>query len=292
MKYMFLRYPGGKFKAVTLSYDDGSIHDVRLVDTLNKYGLKCTFNFHNSVVTSPSPEKISIDEINEKILGMGHEVAVHGRTHAALGVTPSFNAVREVVEGRLELERRFDRIIRGFVYPDTMKFITGEKYERIKSYLQEMSLVYARVAVTDYHDYLKDSEGFCLPSDWHFWVPVAHHDNKKIFDYLDSFLALDENKIYRASRHPRIFYIWGHSSEFESKGHWDHLENLCQKLSGKDDTWYATNMEIYEYVKAYESLVLSADCTKVYNPTLQTVWFTADNILHSVKPGETVVIDD
>ena len=182
MKYMFLRYPEGKFKAVTFSYDDGSVHDVRLADTLNKYGLKCTFNLHNSVVNNPSPVKISIEDIKTKILGMGHEVAVHGRTHAALGITPSFNGVREVAEGRLCLEKAFDGIIRGFAYPDTMKFISGEKYESIKCYLKELSLVYARVANTDFHDFLKDSDAFLLPEDFYFWVPTAHHDNKRIFE--------------------------------------------------------------------------------------------------------------
>jgi len=34
------------------------------------------------------------------------------------------------------------------------------------------------------------------------------------------------------------------------------------------DFWYATNMEIYEYVQAYKSLVYSADGKIVYNPTL------------------------
>ena len=34
----------GKKKALTLSYDDGTIHDRRFIDMLNKYGIKCTFN--------------------------------------------------------------------------------------------------------------------------------------------------------------------------------------------------------------------------------------------------------
>ena len=44
MRYQFLRYPGGLCKAVTLSYDDGAKADARLAETLNRYGLKCTFN--------------------------------------------------------------------------------------------------------------------------------------------------------------------------------------------------------------------------------------------------------
>lgn len=292
MKYLFMRYPGGKFKAVTFSYDDGSVHDIRLVEILNKFGMKCTFNFHNSVLENPSPEKISFEEINKKILANGHEVAVHGKTHAALGITPSVNGVREVLEGRLGLEKLFNRIIRGFAYPDTMKNISGDKYETIKSYLKEISLVYGRTCFFDFHDILTDSDAFALPEDWYFWVPTAHHDNKKIFDYIEKFMALDEAKIYRASRYPRLFYIWGHSFEFEHKGNWAHFEELCNALSGKEDIWYATNIEIYDYVKAYESLVLSADCTKIYNPTLYEIWFTADNVLYSVKPGETITIND
>ena len=245
---MFLRYPGGKFKAVTLSYDDGSVHDVRLVDTLNKYGMKCTFNFHNSVITNPSPEKISVEAINEKLLACGHEVAVHGKTHAALGITPSVNGVRDVLEGRLGLEKEFDRIIRGFAYPDTMKFISGEKYERTKAYLKELNLAYARTCFSDFHDVLKDGDAFLLPGDFYFWVPTVHHDNKNIFDYIDKFLALDETKIYRASRYPRLFYIWGHSYEFDGLDNWSLLYDICSTLGQHSDIWYATNIEIFDKI--------------------------------------------
>ena len=47
MAYRFLRFPGGRAKAVTFSYDDGVRHDLRLADTLNRYGLKGTFNINN-----------------------------------------------------------------------------------------------------------------------------------------------------------------------------------------------------------------------------------------------------
>jgi hypothetical protein len=49
-------------------------------------------------------------------------------------------------------------------------------------------------------------------------------------------------------------------------------------------------MEIYEYVKAYDALVFSADSTRVYNPTLQKIWFDVDGKLYSVEPGETITI--
>ena len=36
-----LRFPGGKRKALTLSYDDGVRQDIRLAELLNRYGVKC-----------------------------------------------------------------------------------------------------------------------------------------------------------------------------------------------------------------------------------------------------------
>ena len=37
MIYMLLRYPGGKRKAVTFSYDDAQVFDRELVGIFNKY---------------------------------------------------------------------------------------------------------------------------------------------------------------------------------------------------------------------------------------------------------------
>ena len=41
--YVF-KIPEGKPKAVTLSHDDGGREDIRFLETINKYNLKCTFN--------------------------------------------------------------------------------------------------------------------------------------------------------------------------------------------------------------------------------------------------------
>ena len=40
----------GKKKAITFSFDDGTIQDVRLIEILNKYGLKGTFNLNSSLL--------------------------------------------------------------------------------------------------------------------------------------------------------------------------------------------------------------------------------------------------
>ena len=60
------------------------------------------------------------------------------------------------------------------------------------------------------------------------------------------------------------------SSDYDA---FSKLSEICEKLSGKEDTWYATNIEICNYVNAYKSLVFCADRTTVYNPTLYEIWF-------------------
>ena len=43
-------FPGGKAKALTMSYDDGKVQDRRLIDIFNKYGIKGTFNLNYGLV--------------------------------------------------------------------------------------------------------------------------------------------------------------------------------------------------------------------------------------------------
>jgi len=124
-------------------------------------------------------------------------------------------------------------------------------------------------------------------------MPTAHHKNPSVFDYINKFneIDLNDSKISYAKRQPRLFYLWGHSYEFDNNDNWNRIEKICAELSGKDDVWYATNMEIYEYVNAYHSLIYSANGSRIYNPTLFTVWFDVDRKLYSIKPGETIIID-
>ena len=76
MKYCFLRFPGGKMKALTLSYDDGVREDIRFAQTLDQYGIKGTFNINSSTVGNG--RNLTAEEIQTCILDRGHEVAVHG----------------------------------------------------------------------------------------------------------------------------------------------------------------------------------------------------------------------
>jgi len=281
MFYMHLRYPGGKRKAVTFSYDDGVPQDIRLADLFTKYGLKATFNFNSA---SCRAKIFSKEEVEERFISKGHEIAVHGMLHRANGMLRPIEGIRDVLDCRMELEERYDRIIRGMAYPSSGVARMGIHltYEQVKQYLMELDIAYAITL-------RGDNNMFFLPQDFHNWMPSAHHNNPKIMEYVDEFLALDlsDSQPY-PRREARLLYIWGHSFEFDKHNNWEHMEAICEKLAGNDEIWYANNIEICKYVQAYKQLEISATQRIVHNPTATTVWFESDNKQYCVKPGQTI----
>lgn len=281
MKTVFMRYPGGKAKAVTFSYDDGVPQDRRLAEIFDKYGMKCTFNFNCEKIRR---ENFSREQINELFLSKGHEIAVHGAHHRANGNLRTAAGIKEVLDCRIELEERCDCIVRGMAYPDSGITQMGNfgSYEQIRNYLCELDIAYARTLGGD-------NDRFMLPQDFYAWMPTAHHDNSEIMEYIDRFLQLDvSEKVYYTKRFPRLFYIWGHSYEFERNNNWEHIEEICKKFAENDELWFATNIEICDYVQAYKSLRFSADGRIVHNPTSLTIWLDVEGDLYSVKSGETI----
>ncbi len=283
MRSVFMRYPGGKAKALTFSYDDGVPQDKRLAELFDKYGMKATFNFNSEITRDQNFTK---EQIYEYFLSKGHEIAVHGAFHRPNGNLRPIEGIRDVLDCRLELEKKCDCIIRGMAYPDSGITLFGNfgNYDMVKQYLTELDIAYSRSLGGD-------NNSFMLPSDFHAWLPTAHHKNPKIMEFIEEFLNIDiSTKAYHARRVSRLFYIWGHSYEFDRDDNWDHIEEICKLLANNDEIWYATNIEIYDYVQAYKSLRYSADGHIIYNPTLLTVWMDVDGKLYSIEPGQTIRI--
>jgi len=294
MIYHFMRFPGGKGKTVTLSYDDGVIQDIRLAQILNKYGMKGTFNLCSGLIpATENGHKMTAEQIRHHILDSGHEIAVHGKAHKPAGCYLPVEIIEDTLSCRLELESMFKTIVRGMAYACSgiTKMHNGNDYGTIRQYMQSLGIVYGRTLQGD-------NNSFMLPEDWLAWMPTAHHDNPNVLRWAKEFVSLDMEAFRADNRYPRMFYLWGHSYEFDHNNNWDHLEELCQILGGKEDTWYATNIEIYDYVQAYNSLVYSADCSRIHNPTNRDIWLEVQGLqskgqkdmVYCIHPGETLVI--
>lgn len=284
MRYLFMRYPNGLDKAVTLSYDDGRKEDLKLIEIADRYGIKVTLNVNSSKIDSNDEWYLTTDELLE-IIDKGHEIAVHGEHHIAPGNVTVTAGIAEFYEGRKGLEQKLGKIIRGMAYPDSgiTRLTNGITVEKIGGYLKDLGIVYARSLGGD-------NNRFELPQNFYNWIPTVHNANSKMMEYLDEFISYD-NDSYIARQTPKLFYLWGHAYEFEGENKWDLLEEFCKKAGNREDIWYATNIEIYDYIEAFNSLVFSVDRSLVYNPTLKTVWFEVDEKPYKIAPGETLKID-
>jgi len=72
-----------------------------------------------------------------------------------------------------------------------------------------------------------DNDRFELPDDRYNREASVHHDNPDIMKYIDKFVNLDLNSLYIAFRTPKLFYFWGHSSEFEK----NRIRNIWKKFA-------------------------------------------------------------
>ena len=130
---------------------------------------------------------------------------------------------------------------------------------------------------------VEDRMNFNLPGDFMLWHPTCHH-NKVTDEMIEDFL---NPPLYR---NLALLYIWGHSFEFERENNWEHIRHVCEALQGREDVWYATNMEIYEYVTAMRSLVLSADGRILYNPTAIPVYLMIGYTKACVPAGKCLYL--
>ena len=251
--YRFLRFPNFKYKAVTLSYDDGVVFDRTLIGILDKYGLKCTFNLNSELYPQETGgRRLTKDEATELYKNSPHEVAIHGARHLSLGEVSPEAATKDVIADRENLENQFGRIIKGMAYAN------GSYSDTAVEILKNCGVHYARTTVA--------TNKFDIPTDWLRMPSTCHHTVSNLDALTDEFLGLKENAYYWGNA-PKLFYLWGHSYEFNDNNNWEIIEKFAAKVGNRDDIWYCTNGEVYDYVQAFLRLEYSVDGKTIQNDT-------------------------
>jgi peptidoglycan-N-acetylglucosamine deacetylase len=222
-------FPDNKLKAVTFSYDDGVIQDRRFVDLLNKYQLKCTFNLNSGIQSGASHwvnNGVQISRMNVKGLKelyKGHEAAVHSMTHPWLEKLDLESIECELLQDKLNLQNIFGYEILGMAYP------FGTYDNRVIDILKSIGIQYART--------VSCTENFDIQSNLLEFNATCHHNSPKLMQLAEEFVALKPDS-------PKIFYIWGHSYEFDVDNTWDMMEKFCAYISSRDDIYYGTNSDV------------------------------------------------
>lgn len=279
MGNIFMRFPGDRKKALTLSYDDATRQDIRLIGLMKQYGLKGTFNISTGILAPEGTEyepgtihqRMSRGEVLEVYGKSGMEVAVHGHTHPYFDQLPVNLCMDEIAENRRILEMQFQTLVRGLAYPH------GRYREDTLKLLPLLGIAYGRTTIS--------SGRFDLPKNWFKLEPTCHHNDKRLMQLAEEFVGKEIKK------DPWLFYLWGHSFEFDRDDNWDVIERFIACTGARDEIWYATNLEVYDYVHAYDQLIFSMEGTRVFNPTGTRLYFEAGDRSYCVDGGETVEID-
>lgn len=221
-----------KQKVVTFSFDDGNLDDIRLVSLLNRYGLRATFNLNSGSLTqcsnwqySEEKEVRHINYCDHPHLYDGHEIACHTYTHPHLECLDDATLYNEVALDRRILETLYGGRIRGMAYP------FGTYNDRVLHALQKIGIAYSRTVISTYT--------FSFPRQPLTWDPTCHFRDNKLTELAEQFLNADCGT-------PRLFYIWGHSYELVTEEDWQAFENFCRRISGREDVWYCSNIEVID----------------------------------------------
>lgn len=203
----------------------------------------------------------------EKIpaLYKGHEIATHGVKHLTLARCPMTDVVKEILEDRQALEELTGEIVCGHAYPN------GSYSPEIKTLLPSLGIHYARIAT--------DTGLYTHPQDFYEWNPTCHHNNRLMY-HAKEFLSFD------LPRFQYLFYVWGHSYEFDRDNNWYVIEEFCKMIGGREDIWYATNAEVCHYLMAVKQVHTSVDEKLLFNGSGQDIYLirNGENIL--LHPGE------
>ena len=203
-------------KIVSLSFDDGTIYDVRFIELLNKYKIKATLNLNSGLdnfvwcLGDKPIERLHLQEVKDKY--NGHEVASHSLTHPYFSKLDEAEVIRQVKEDIENLKNIFGYEIEGFAFP-----FHDQTEENIQTVKNNTNLSYIRYSCLNTDGKHKDR--------YHIHIN-ALYDDEDIYEKLDNFKNSKEKN--------GLFVIAGHSYEFEVKQDWNKIEELLAFLD-KDE---------------------------------------------------------
>ena len=216
-------------KVFTISYDDGSKSDLKLIELMKKYGIRGTFNLNSgSYGIDGQPfwyNRLPFECLKDTYSNDFCEVAAHGYVHPDYTKLDYDAANEDITRDVKKLEEIFGIRPIGFAYP------FGAVDDKTVEILRKSGIKYSRTVWS--------TERFAIPEDWLYLNPTCHHINPKL-------LTLAKEFVDYKGDDDIMFYVWGHAHEFDENNNWEILEQLFQCVAGKSDILYLTNGQAYE----------------------------------------------
>lgn len=295
-------YEGYTTKSMVFNYDDCRWEDQHLIQLLDQYGMKGTFNLvSGNIIRNLKSLCLEQTGANDdasvlafaKELYKDHEISNHTVSHRPSHLDPgeigydskgnqlvgvsTEEEIADIVGCPAYIKENFGVDAIGMAWPNGYGTSRSDYESDLLPAMIDAGIKYARAP---------ESNNFNLPEDWYRWSSTCHHNSAPLF--AEKFVALEN------SGDLKCFFNWGHTYEFEqNEGNdskdWTMIENVMKTLQ-PDNIWFATNGDIYRYVEATK-LVEVTDTT-VTNNSDMTVYYNINGTNVELAPGEVYSVVD
>lgn len=261
---MRFAYPGGRWKALVMSYDDGHDQDRGLAPLFDRHGIRGTFHLCNGWFNNST----FLTSAEVPTLLARHEISIHTVDHPTL---------TQIDDGAVRWEVGNCRYVLGGLAGyavNSMSYPMGGYDRRVMNLLAGEGVTCSRtVQAANSLDY--------FPPNYRKWHPTCHHADADGF--ADQLLG-------RGGENLSLLFIWGHSYELDNtyaNNSWAYMESLATKLGDRGDIWYAGMGELRDYLAAAQAMNITSNL--VHNPSSQiTVWTKLQDQVVPVRPGRTL----
>ncbi len=305
MENLRFLFPSFTEKAISFTIDDGNlVLDKKFIDVIKGSMIKGSFNLvgssrrgsltdeeyrafysgfevtnhcklHPILITEDeltriTDEPFDLKTANTALLYKTDREGVYRRAFASgWGIAATEDAYISLIdEGKEELDAIFGKEnVCAFVWP-----YCEQPSDKIKQHLRDVG--YASVRKTG-------EVGFELPPDRMRWSYNAYH--KDLLERAAEFESLPDDGSLK-------FFCFGvHSHDFENNNCWNVLVEFAEKYGNRrEDFWYATVREIFEYEDAVKAATVSAE--RITNNSSVPIYFELDGKYILLSAGESLDI--
>ena len=264
-------YPGGKTKAFNISYDDGVIQDIRIVELLNRYGLKGTFNLNYGLMKSGFTWQhecgMTVRRLHERdacAIYQGHEIASHSYSHPYFDNMEEGEILKELGADKFFLERLTGREVAGYATP--FYYYSDLMADSVR----QCGFAYARIS--------EESNEYSIPQDFYHWRGSKFHWDADLENFVQGFLQTEQELA--------LCQLVGHSYDLDVLNLWDKMEHICSSVGNAPDVWPATHIELVRYLTAMNQIQVTDG--QICNGSNTVLWLEIDGAVVSLQPGETM----
>ena len=247
-------------KYFTVSFDDGTEQDIRVIALMEKYGIRGTFNLSSGLfgqrnedvsrfvrVTLEDGSKRQIKvKYDHNILPLGQakelysrsfiEIAGHGAHHMHQTRLTGAELKDEIAGDAERLAGLFGREIRGHIFP------FGKYNEECLNVMEEAGLIYGRLATSGVPD-----ADFAFKAEHGIIHPTCRMTDAFAIPLLERFINTP------CSNEDMVFYFWGHSYELDygtTSACDAFLDALFKTAAYADGIEFVTNGELIDALKS------------------------------------------